>query len=333
MKKIKLIAETAWHHDGDYTFFKELISKLDNSSCDIIKMHITLDLDEYMSETHNSYEFAKSRMFTENQWAGLIKEIKNKEILLLINDTKAADFAKELKINKLEIHSVCLNDFNLLDKLKQNFKANVKFFIGVGGSTIQEIEQAISVLETKNIVMMHGFQSYPTKYEDINLNKMRHLIVKFPEYEHGYADHTAWDSDKNELITLFGAAAGVDYIEKHVTLTPGEKRTDYEAAISFHQLNNLIENLEILSKANGDGNLELNEAEKKYSITGQMKKAPLLKVDVKEDTLLTKDMIYFKRTNENTDISQFEILSYIGKNFGSSLKKDTVIKKDNFKGS
>ena len=47
MKKIKLIAETAWHHDGDFVFMERLVANiLEKSKLDILKMHITLDFDE-----------------------------------------------------------------------------------------------------------------------------------------------------------------------------------------------------------------------------------------------------------------------------------------------
>ena len=38
---IKLIAETAWHHEGDFVFFKNLINEIvKNTDADIVKMHI-----------------------------------------------------------------------------------------------------------------------------------------------------------------------------------------------------------------------------------------------------------------------------------------------------
>jgi N,N'-diacetyllegionaminate synthase len=47
---IKLIAETAWHHEGDFIFMKDLVARIcENSNADVVKFHITLDLDEYMS--------------------------------------------------------------------------------------------------------------------------------------------------------------------------------------------------------------------------------------------------------------------------------------------
>ena len=41
MDKIKLIAETAWHHDGDFIFMRKLVDDIiNNAKLDILKMHI-----------------------------------------------------------------------------------------------------------------------------------------------------------------------------------------------------------------------------------------------------------------------------------------------------
>ena len=62
---IKLIAETAWHHEGDYGFMKNLVTSIcELSKADIVKLHITLDLDEYMNKDHAAYETLKSWVFS-----------------------------------------------------------------------------------------------------------------------------------------------------------------------------------------------------------------------------------------------------------------------------
>ena len=74
----KLIAETAWHHEGDYLFMKQLVTRIcETSSVDIVKLHITLDLDEYMSKDHDSYETLKSWMLSAKQWEELIGIVRN----------------------------------------------------------------------------------------------------------------------------------------------------------------------------------------------------------------------------------------------------------------
>ena len=84
---MKLIAETAWHHEGDFNFMKNLVSQITNKTqADIIKMHITIDFDEYMDSSHEAYQKLKPLIFNKRQWKELINIARegNKEILLLL---------------------------------------------------------------------------------------------------------------------------------------------------------------------------------------------------------------------------------------------------------
>jgi len=331
-EKMKLIAETSWHHEGDFNFMKDLLRALINSKVDIIKMHITLDFDEYMDKSHPLYKDLKKWLFSEEEWKELIDTVKKggKELLLLLNDTKSVELAKEIRPQYIEVHSVCLNDIFLLEKIKEFLKENpnTKIVIGVGGTTLEEIDFAISYLNTENIILMFGFQNYPTRYEDINTKKIKKIMSLYPRFEYGYADHTSWDHPYNELITLLVASLGMNYIEKHATIKYGEKRTDYVAAVSIKMLNSLREKMEILEKLQGTGSLLLNEGERKYSIYGFMKKAPILIKNVKKGEKLDYTNFRFKRTGKNTDLSQVDTILSIGKTFKRDLPKGYVLKKD-----
>ena len=231
----------------------------------------------------------------------------------------------------VEIHSICLNDVFLLDCLKYNLSSNVHVVLGVGGCTLNEIESALDYLRHDKIILMFGFQNFPTKYSDINFKKIKKIMKLFPEMKYGYADHTAWNEENNELITLLGAALGMDYIEKHVTNCHGEKRIDYNSAISLKMLKELYKKLNILEKCMGNGLLRLNEGEEKYSIYGPMKKAPLLKSDIKRGEKLTLDKIKFQRTNDLSDLSQIDVLNRVGCKVIKNLKSDSILKKSHFK--
>jgi N,N'-diacetyllegionaminate synthase len=330
---MKLIAETAWHHEGDFKFMKDLITDIaTKTNVDIIKMHISLDLDEYMSPNHELYEKLKSMMLNQQQWTTLVKIIRdnNKEVMLLVNDTKAINFSLLMKAEFVEIHSVCLNDIILLKHLKNKITKETKIVLGIGGSSIEEIENAIEILDNQNIILMSGFQNYPTKLEDINLNKIRKLINKFNHYEHGYADHTIYNHEYNQFITLMGAASGMQYIEKHVTNQYGSERIDSSAAISIDMLNELNNHLEVLKKINGSGSLSMNSGELSYSVFGPMKKTAITICDISNGETLKLDYIKFIRTNEVSDMSQIDILNSIGKKIKHDIKNGTVLKSKYF---
>ena len=326
---IKLIAETAWHHQGDFAFMKNLINEIvKNTDADIIKMHITIDFEEYMDQSHQAYNQLKAMTFTKEQWRELISIATKgkKEIMLLLNDTEAIEFGLSFNPDYVEIHSVCLNDIFMLEKLKRNIQKHTKIVLGVGGTSINEIENVINFLNHSNMILMFGFQNYPTIYKDVNLEKVRKLMRLFDNIEYGYADHTAGESSYNELVTLLGAASGMKYVEKHITTHFGEKRIDWQAAISVKMFNDLHKKIRILDELNGTGSLSMNEGEKTYSVFGPMKKAAVITSNLSKGDILELINIKFTRTKEISDMSQLDIIQSVGKKITRDLKEGTVLK-------
>jgi N,N'-diacetyllegionaminate synthase len=330
---IKTIVETAWHHDGDFKFMMQLVDDLiHNTNTDFIKLHITLNFDEYMLPDHPGYDFLLKKTFKKEQWKILIEKIKasDKKLMLLLNDIEAVKFGMQFNPELAEIHSVCLNDIHLLSALKKYNNNNTPIILGVGGSTLYEIENAISFLETENIILMHGFQNYPTKYTDINFNRIRKIMNLYPTLKHGYADHTAWNEPNNAFISLMGAALGMNYVEKHVTTQYGKERTDWQAAISIDQFNDLVDKLKTLDQCNGNGLLKLNEGEKNYSIFGPNKKAAFLTRNMISGETLQKADIAFKRTSQLSNTSQTEVWDLIGKKAIANYTKGELIIENKF---
>ena len=164
---------------------------------------------------------------------------------------------------------------------------------------------------------MHGFQNYPTKYEYINFNKMIRIRNKF-NLPMGYADHTVWDNENNELITLAGFMAGANFIEKHIALEIGKERIDFNSAISIDMLSNIRKKMELLNKTKGDGSFEISKYEKIYSKNGPMKFTIVANRALKRGQIIKKEDITFRRTGEENTINQRDYLNLIGK----KVKKD-----------
>jgi uncharacterized membrane-anchored protein YitT (DUF2179 family) len=103
---------------------KNIVSE---TTADIVKMHITINFDEYMDPSHRSYEELKSMIFSRDQWKELIRIIRKgkKEIMLLLNDIQAIEFGLSFNPEYVEIHSVCLNDIFMLKKLKNSIKKTI----------------------------------------------------------------------------------------------------------------------------------------------------------------------------------------------------------------
>lgn len=308
---ISVIAETAWHHEGDYDFMHTLVSLLaQKTKCDFIKFHVTLDLDLYMAPDHPGYSTIKTWMLSPEQWKPLIElaQAYHKQQMFLVNEVKALEMVLPYKPRLIELHSVSLTDLDLLHAVRANLEDWQIIVLGVGGTRITDIDNIISFLNTSNVLLMHGFQNYPTVIENINFAKIRRMMRLYPEFMHGYADHTGWDHPDTVLVTLLGAALGMDFVEKHVSHRYGEERCDWNAAISIDMFNELVDKLQLLAEANGDALLALNPGERSYSQMGPMRKVPVAKQGIEQGEALSCDKFAYQRVDGTTDLGLEDIL-------------------------
>jgi sialic acid synthase SpsE len=153
----------------------------------------------------------------------------------------------------------------------------------------------------------------------------------YPYLQFGYADHTAWNEDNNELITLLIASNGMHFIEKHVTNVYGTERCDYSAAISITMLNNLYKKLDLINALSSSGSLLLNDGEREYSKYGPMKMAAVLKMDKNNGDFIKKGDFDFIRCYQESDISQIDIIHIIKKPLKISIQKGTTLCKEMFR--
>lgn len=323
-----LIGETAFHHQGDKEFLKELINIGAEADVNAIKFHLLFNLEDYMVSDHEAIDLIKSWCFHQKDWEEILQFTREKglDIILLCNDLASLDWVLqyEIDVKAIELHATGINDFFLLKKAT-DFEGTV--ILGTGGSTLDEIHYAIDFLKSKgkyDIFLMHGFQNYPTDFREINLSKMRQLHELF-NLPVGYADHTNPEDEDNTSISVLGAAMGFNVLEKHFTHVFGEKRIDAQAAISKDQLIRIRQLLNKVVTAYGSSDLHMSDAEKKYGQIGPMKKAIVARRNINKGEKLSLENLAFKRTNESSYVKQMNFLGLIGLEVVRDIKKDELI--------
>lgn len=324
------IAETAFHHEGNVDFLRTLVKDISNLNVDSIKFHLLFDLNDYIIEKHQAKEVLQSISIKKEDWIKILTDVKEygKNIILLANDVESLKWAISIQndypIAAIELHSTGLNDLFLLQEC---VKFNRTIMLGVGGSTFDEVLFAIEFLEKNgknDILLMHGFQNYPTNFEDINLKRMDFYKEAFG-YPVGYADHTDPNNKLNSLISCLPQVMGHNILEKHVTNSFGTKRIDAQAAVSLEQMKEIIEYAKASYSSLGNRNLIFSESEKKYGNTGPMKKALVAKIDLNEGEILSFDKIAYKRTEQSTSLNQKDIMKLINSRVIKNIKKDEIL--------
>lgn len=323
-----IIGETAYNHEGNIDYLKKMIDDIAEIGLNAVKFHLLLNPDSYINEDHPVYNNIKNWVFTKKQWDDIF-EYSHKsdlEIVALCDDIESLKYINEEhnEIEAIELHSTGLNDCFLLEEAS---KFNGQVILGIGGSTVDEINYSIEFLkkrEKNNIMLMYGFQSYPTDYADINLSKME----KFKELFNlpiGYADHTDYDDKNNIDISVMGAAMGINILEKHYTPDFGKERIDYHAAVGKEQMEEIKNKMEIYSDVYGDGSLSMSKSELKYGVKGPMKKSIVARNTIKVGEKITLEKVWFKRTKNKTTVKQKLINEILGQEAVKEIKKNEII--------
>jgi len=325
-KKPYIIAETAYNHEGDFAYLNRMVDDIANLGVDAIKFHLLLSLDSYMTRTHPLYEKVKQWMFTSKQWDEIFKKCQRKSlgIIALCDDVESIQYILKKNIQGLELHATSINDYYMLSEATRFTK---RIILGVGGSSLSEISYAVDFLRShgrQDLLLMYGFQSYPTNYHDINLAKMNTIHSLF-HCDVGYADHTAYNDPNNDVLSVGAAFMGYPVLEKHYTPDPGKERIDYHAAVGADQMKRIIHLMTIALQTHGTGHIAMSDPEKAYGNVGPMKKAIVARLPIKKGERLTTNNLWFKRTPQESTIPQKQFLQLLDSTANVPIAADEII--------
>ncbi|MBN1902430.1 N-acetylneuraminate synthase family protein [Candidatus Sumerlaeota bacterium] len=323
-----MIAETAYNHEGDLNYLMKMLDEIASLKLSAVKYHLLLDIASYFQKKHPLLSKLEKYLFTRNQWKEILQESKSKglEVIALCDDVESVKFIIDEPdlADAIELHATGLNDYFQLSTLKDWRK---KIILGIGGSTLDEIHYAVDFLNHQgndDLLLMYGFQSYPTDYREINLSKMQKISHLFG-LPAGYADHTAFDDPHNDIISVMGAMLGFPVLEKHFTCDPGVERVDYHAAVGSEGMRRISELMNLALMIHGTGRLDMSRAERDYGNTGPMKKALVAKRLIKKGETITLEDLWFKRTQEQSSLRQNQLFQVVGLKASEDIREDEVI--------
>lgn len=312
--EIFFIAEMAGSHNGSLDLAEQLIKIAANSKADGIKLHMYKP-EDYITPQHKIYDLIKKLAFTKEEWTYLFKTTKESGLktIAVAADKSSLKWALELNTDAIFIYPACVDDEKFL---KESAKSKKPIFIQTGGATFEEIKNAVEIIKKEGndqIILIHGYQAFPTKLEDIKLNYLESFKEKFNVLV-GIEDHTQGDSELAKIIPFMALPYNVCCISKHFTIDRDLKITDYESALNPPELKNLVKNIKEAKKALGPKEIELSEDEKKYR--RYVKKSIVADRDIKINEVIKEEDIAFKRAPNGI------LPSEKNKVIGSKAKKD-----------
>ena len=310
-----LIAEMACAHQGDVENACNLVDVAIKAKADAIQIQV-FKKENYMSPIYKDYDLISRLELSRKEWLTVIEQIKRSDVLFFAAgyDIESIRFLIDHDVDAFKIHS---SDTSNPEVLKEVALSKKPIFLSCGASKIDEIKSAIDFLRkngNENIVLMHGYQAYPTKIEDTNLNFIK-TLEKIFGFNVGFYDHVDGGSILSKIIPLMSIGYGAQVIEKHFILNREDKGIDYESSLDPENFANFINILRESEKAIGKKEVRsFTEGELNYRI--HCKKSIVANTDILKGEKITRDKVMFIRSNPGIPPDKFKDIE------GKVIKKD-----------
>lgn len=253
-----LIAEIGLNHNGDTGIARRLIDLAADSGAQAVKFQkrtpeiaTSAHMRDVRRETpwgEMSYlEYRYRVEFDRDQYI----EIGDRATLRGLDwfaspwDVPSVEFLEELNVVAHKVASASVTDLELLRAIAETGKPVI---LSTGMSTLEEIDAAVEVLGTEQLVVLHATSTYPMPPEEANLRMITTLRGRYPGVPVGYSGH-----EPGLQISLAAAALGASAIERHITLDRTMWGSDQAASLEPEGLRHLIRDIRIIEEAFGDG--------------------------------------------------------------------------------
>lgn len=262
-----IIAEIGINHNGDLSIAKQLIQMSAESGCDAVKFQkrnpeLCVPMDQrniirdtpWGQMTYMDYRYKVE--FDESQYEELANFANNLNVDLFASpwDVDSVDFMVKLDHPIIKIPSALITDTDLLTKIAST---NLPVMMSTGMSTMEQINNAVSYLNPKNLLIAHSTSAYPCEPKELNLKMIPVLEKKF-EVPIGYSGHETGLQTTVAAVTL-----GASFIERHVTLDRAMWGSDQSASVEPQGLKKMVRDIRIVEVALGDGIKKVYESELK----------------------------------------------------------------------
>ena len=233
-------------------------------------------------------------------------------------DFESADYLDTM----MDIYKISSSDLTNLPFIEHMAKKGKPILLSIGASNLDEIHDAVDCIRRdndKDLVLLHCVLEYPTPYKHANLAKIQALKQMFSNVYIGYSDHTKPDASYDVLKTAY--LLGATVVEKHFTLDKTLQGNDHYHAMDSHDAEEILAAIEHIDCLKGTANLEALPSEQ--AARENARRSIVAAVDISEGTILTEDMLTFKRPG--TGISPRDLKKIVGRTARTDIKKDSVL--------
>ncbi len=194
--------------------------------------------------------------FNESEYREIARYCQEKGILWTASpwDEASVDFLAKFVVPCYKVASASLTDSGLLQWIQSKGKPVI---LSTGMSTMDQIHEAVRILDRDQLIILHCNSTYPTPEEDENLRVITALQQAYPGVPIGFSGHGRGTTPSVATIAL-----GACVIERHITLDRTMPGSDQSASLEPSGIAHMIHNIRRVEAALGDGVKRVTESEK-----------------------------------------------------------------------
>lgn len=262
---VHIVAEIGINHNGSVENAKKLIDAAVHSGCDAVKFQkrtpelaVPPDQRDKMRQTPWGYisymEYRYKVEFEQAEYTEIDRYCKEKGIIWYAScwDEPAVDFMEQFNPPCYKIASASLTDHSLLQHMKATGRPLV---LSTGMSSMEQIHEAVNLLGTDNLVLLHATSTYPCEPHELNLKMITTLREAF-DCPIGYSGH-----EVGLPTTVAAVALGACFVERHITLDRAMWGTDQAASVEPSGFERLVKYIRVVESSMGDGVKQVYDSE------------------------------------------------------------------------
>lgn len=321
---IEIIAELAQGFEGHPEQARLLMKAAATAGADAAKYQLVY-ADELATPDYKYYELFRSLEMPDEVWKGLATLARELDIQLHadIFGARSLQLAERIGVGAVKLHGTDIANMGLLKDVANS--PVQKVLLGAGGAYFDEIQRAINTLPNKDVVVLLGFQGYPTPNETNQIARVRLLVERLanthPHVTIGFADHATPSSPLSLALAAIALGAGARVFEKHLTLGEIMKLEDHEAALNpdrFFEFSTALRGCADAYGVSSDNpDFGMSEAEQNYR--KMIRRHVVTRRALKAGAQIESEDVVLKRSAASeplTDITQV---------YGATLKKDVAV--------
>ena len=252
-----VVAEIGINHNGDLELAKRLIDAAMLAGVDAVKFQkrtpelcVPPEQQGKMRETPWGYitylEYRRRVEFGATEYAAIDTYCRDRRLTWFVSvwDEPSVQFMEAYDPVCYKIPSASLTDHGLLRRVRSTGRPVV---LSTGMSTMEQIEAAVAVLGTENLLINHATSTYPCDPNELNLRTIRTLAERFPA-PIGYSGH-----EVGLIPSVVAVALGACLVERHITLDRAMWGSDQAASVEPAGLSRLVKYIRVTEQALGDG--------------------------------------------------------------------------------